>query len=92
MKHGYLIDMDGVIYRGSEVIPGATEFIRHLQESNIPYLFLTNNSTYTALDVVVKLRKFDIVRAGGLLTILAGRSTDSFFSLHFAPFRPLGGF
>jgi NagD protein len=60
MRKGYLIDMDGVIYRGSEVIPGAPEFIRHLQASRIPYLFLTNNSTYTPLDVVVKLRKFDI--------------------------------
>ncbi|MCU0226345.1 MAG: TIGR01457 family HAD-type hydrolase [Bryobacterales bacterium] len=60
MKHGYLIDMDGVIYRGSEPIPGAAEFIRYLQAEQIPYLFLTNNSTYTAHDVVVKLRKFDI--------------------------------
>jgi NagD protein len=60
MNHGYLIDMDGVIYRGSEVIPGAPEFISHLQEENIPYLFLTNNSAYTPLDVVVRLRKFGI--------------------------------
>jgi NagD protein len=60
MKHGYLIDMDGVIYRGREVIPGAAEFIRFLQDENIPYLFLTNNSAYTPVDVVVKLRKFDI--------------------------------
>src|SRR3954451_3531863 len=60
MRHGYLIDMDGVIYRGSEVIPGASEFISYLQDADIPYLFLTNNSTYTPLDVVVKLRKFDI--------------------------------
>lgn len=60
MKHGYLIDMDGVIYRGSEVIPGAAEFIRYLQESDLPYLFLTNNSAFTPLDVVVKLRKFGI--------------------------------
>ena len=60
MKHGYLIDMDGVIYRGSAAIPGAAEFIRHLQDERIPYLFLTNNSAYTPLDVVVKLRKFDI--------------------------------
>ena len=60
MKHGYLIDMDGVIYRGSEAIPGAVDFIRYLQEEHIPYLFLTNNSTYTPLDVVVKLRKFGI--------------------------------
>jgi HAD-superfamily subfamily IIA hydrolase, TIGR01457 len=60
MKCGYLIDMDGVIYRGSEPIPGAAEFISYLQERNIPYLFLTNNSTYTPLDVVVKLKKFNI--------------------------------
>lgn len=60
MKHGYLIDMDGVIYKGSERIQGAAEFIRYLQVENIPYLFLTNNSTYTPLDVVVKLRKFGI--------------------------------
>lgn len=59
-QHGYLIDMDGVIYRGSEPIPGAAEFIRYLQEDNIPYLFLTNNSSYTPLDVTVKLRKFEI--------------------------------
>jgi NagD protein len=60
LRQGYLIDMDGVIYRGSEAIPGAAEFIRHLQDEQVPYLFLTNNSTYTALDVVVKLRKFSI--------------------------------
>ena len=60
MKHGYLIDMDGVIYKGSEIIPGAPEFISYLQDTGTPYLFLTNNSTYTPLDVVVKLRKFDI--------------------------------
>lgn len=60
MRHGYLIDMDGVIYRGSEPIPGAVEFIAWLREEKIPYLFLTNNSTYTPLDVVVKLKKIGI--------------------------------
>lgn len=60
MKQGYLIDMDGVIYRGSEAIPGAAEFIRFVQDERIPYLFLTNNSAYTPLDVAAKLRKFGI--------------------------------
>ena len=57
MNHGYLIDMDGVMYRGAEPIPGAADFIGYLQLQGIPYLFLTNNSTYTPLDVVVKLKK-----------------------------------
>lgn len=60
MKTGYLIDMDGVIYRGSEPIAGAAEFVRYLQDFGIPYLFLTNNSAYTPLDVVAKLKKFGI--------------------------------
>ena len=60
MKNGYLIDMDGVIYRGVEAIPGAADFIAHLHDEKIPYLFLTNNSAYAQLDVVVKLRKFGI--------------------------------
>ena len=60
MKRGYLIDMDGVLYRGATAIPGAAAFIAHLHEEKIPYLFLTNNSTYTPLDVVFKLQKMGI--------------------------------
>jgi NagD protein len=60
MKLGCLLDMDGVIYHGSEVIPGAPEFISYLSQAGIPYLFLTNNSAPTALDILVKLKKFGI--------------------------------
>lgn len=64
LRRGYLIDMDGVIYRGSSPISGAADFIRYLQRDGIPYLFLTNNSAYTVLDVVVKLKRFDIETSG----------------------------
>lgn len=60
MKHGYLIDMDGVLYRGSELIPGADQFIQQLRERNIPFRFLTNNSQRTRLDVVAKLARMGI--------------------------------
>ena len=50
MKHGYLIDMDGVLYRGPEPIPGAETFVRELRKRNIPFLFLTNNSQRTRRD------------------------------------------
>ena len=42
---GYLIDMDGVIYRGGQLIPGADRFVNGLREANIPFLFLTNNTS-----------------------------------------------
>jgi NagD protein len=57
MKKGFLIDMDGVIYRSSQLIPGAVRFIRLLQEYHIPFLFLTNNSQRTRRDVATKLQR-----------------------------------
>jgi NagD protein len=57
---GYLIDMDGVIYRGSELIPGADRFINDLRSKSIPFLFLTNNSQRTRRDVATKLGRLGI--------------------------------
>src|SRR5215831_6363490 len=60
MKHGYLIDMDGVLYRGQELIPGADEFLEELRTRAIPFRLLTNNSQRTRRDVVVKLQRLGI--------------------------------
>ncbi|MBX3413682.1 MAG: TIGR01457 family HAD-type hydrolase [Pirellulales bacterium] len=60
MRHGFLIDMDGVIYRGHDLIPGADRFIRQLHANQIPFLFLTNNSARTRRDVATKLRRMGI--------------------------------
>jgi NagD protein len=60
MVHGYLIDMDGVLYRGSEMIRGADQFIHELRERDIPFRFLTNNSQRTRRDVVAKLARMGI--------------------------------
>ncbi len=57
---GYLIDMDGVVYRGNELIPGADAFIRALRAADVPFLFLTNNSQRTRRDVVTKLARLGI--------------------------------
>lgn len=57
---GYLIDLDGTMYRGNEAIRGAKEFIEQLNEQKIPYLFVTNNSTLTRQDVVKKLFNFGV--------------------------------
>lgn len=44
---GYLIDLDGTIYKGRERIPAGERFIQRLQEQEIPYLLVTNNTTRT---------------------------------------------
>ncbi len=60
MNFGYLIDMDGVVYRDSQLIPGAQRFIEELQEAGVPFLFLTNNSQRTRRDIAFKLRQLGI--------------------------------
>ena len=60
MMFGYLIDMDGVIYRDNHLIDGADRFINELQQRGIPFMFLTNNSQRTRRDVATKLRRMGI--------------------------------
>lgn len=42
---GFMIDMDGTVYKGGNLIPGATDFIAALKDKGIPFVFLTNNSS-----------------------------------------------
>jgi NagD protein len=60
MAQGLLIDMDGVIYGGDVMIPGADTFIKKLIQKDIPFNFMTNNSQRTPLEVVRKLKKMGI--------------------------------
>jgi len=57
---GFLLDMDGVIYRGSRLVPGASDFITRLRNHGIPFRFLTNNSQRARRDVALKLRRLGI--------------------------------
>src|SRR5436309_13384700 len=56
----YLIDLDGVIYRGNELLHGAKEFISWLETHHKKYLFLTNNSFATATQIRAKLERLGI--------------------------------
>lgn len=60
MKNGLLIDMDGVIYGGDVMIPGADIFVDRLKKEKIPFTFMTNNSQRTPLETVRKLKKLGI--------------------------------
>ncbi len=57
---GVLIDMDGVIYRGNQLIGGAERFVHELMTEGVPFLFLTNNSQRTRRDVAIKLNRLGI--------------------------------
>jgi 4-nitrophenyl phosphatase len=55
-----IIDMDGVLYRGDEAIPGVKEFFAFLRERPIGFILATNNSTRSARQYVDKLARMGV--------------------------------
>jgi NagD protein len=51
----WLMDMDGVLVREEQAIPGAERFLSRLRELGLPFLVLTNNSIYTRRDLAARL-------------------------------------
>lgn len=56
MYQGYLIDLDGTLYRGQEEIPEAAPFIDSLLAKDIPFRLVTNNATRTIEGIVNHLK------------------------------------
>jgi len=50
-----IVDMDGVLYRGSEMIPGTPQLLSFLREEGIGFVLATNNATRTPQQFVDKL-------------------------------------
>jgi 4-nitrophenyl phosphatase len=57
---GFILDMDGVLYRARLPLPGACEFLARLQSTNTPFLLMTNNGTRTPEQYVARLAEMGI--------------------------------
>jgi 4-nitrophenyl phosphatase len=55
-----IIDMDGVLYLGSQAIPGTAEFLDFLRQRGIGFILATNNATRTPQQFVDKLASMDV--------------------------------
>src|SRR3954451_7962905 len=80
MKIAYLIDMDGVIYRENQLIPGAADFVQALISTGTAFLFLTNNSAPTPEDLAVRLRHLGINGLSAKHFYTSGLNTAEFLS------------
>ncbi len=78
----YLIDLDGVIYRGNKLLPGAREFIAWLETNSKKYLFLTNNSFATGEQILAKLQRLGIAADAAHL-LSAGQAAVQHISRRF---------
>ncbi len=60
MFKGFIFDLDGTIYRGDTLIPGADKVIRLLRESGRKVVFLSNKPIQTREDYASKLTRLGI--------------------------------
>lgn len=59
-KRGFICDMDGVIYHVNDLLPGAKEFVDWLYRENKQFLFLTNSSERSPLELSQKLARMGL--------------------------------
>ncbi len=57
---GVLFDLDGVFYVEQQLIAGGIDCLRWLNERQIPYRFVTNNTTMCRKDLTSKLRRLGL--------------------------------
>ena len=62
LKHtkGFLFDLDGVLFIGDAVIPGAIETVQYLKNNNYPCRFLTNTTTRSFDSLYEKLNRLSL--------------------------------
>ncbi len=82
---GVVVDMDGVLWRGDEPLPGIDAFFELLRARHIPFVLATNNSSKTPANYVDKLASFGIegVAAGQIIT--SGTATADYLRHTCAP-------
>ncbi|MCK5120948.1 MAG: HAD-IIA family hydrolase [Methylococcales bacterium] len=58
--HALIIDMDGVLWKGSQALPGLTDFFQALRDLKIPFLLATNNASLTQDQYIDKLASMHV--------------------------------
>lgn len=80
---GVVMDMDGVLWRGDQPLPGLTDMIAHLRRLEIPFALATNNSRLSPADYQVKLAGFGIHGVETHQIVTSGTATVSYVQRHY---------
>lgn len=78
----FLMDMDGTIYLGDQLLPGAQEWLDLLDEKGLAYYFLTNNSSRSQVEYAEKFRRLGLdIPQEKIFT--SGEATAIYLAQHF---------
>ncbi|MBQ2712136.1 MAG: HAD family hydrolase [Clostridia bacterium] len=59
-KKGFICDMDGVIYHGNRILDGAKDFCKWLMDNDKKFIFLTNSSERSPMELRQKLLRMGL--------------------------------
>ncbi|MGX2038943.1 HAD-IIA family hydrolase [Methylocaldum sp. MU1018] len=90
-KPAFLLDMDGVLYRGDRAIPEAQTFLRAI--ADFPYLLVTNNSSATPEALTQKLARLGFPEIDPARILTSALATAAFLQAEKPGFTyfPVGG-
>ena len=83
-----ILDMDGVLWRGTEVLPGIGEFFAFVEQHRIAFALATNNSTKTVDAYVERLNSVG-VPAGPQNVVTSAVATAEYICHHYPPGTPV---
>lgn len=80
---GAVVDLDGTVYRGDELLPGAAEGVAALRRAGLSLCFFSNNPTRNGEDYVARLQELGVdARTGEACS--AGVATTEYLRDHHA--------
>lgn len=81
---GFIFDMDGVLYRGGELLPGVVDVFNALELRQRAFILATNNSMSTPAEYVRKLSDFGVTVPESII-LTAGTATRDYLLHHLPP-------
>lgn len=86
-----ICDLDGVVYRGRQAIPGAADALRRLAAGGWNVVFATNNSSRTPEQVAQKIRDVVGIDLGGWSVVTSAQAAVTVLPDHVETCLVLGG-
>jgi 4-nitrophenyl phosphatase len=91
---GVVMDMDGVLWRGDQILPGVAAFFDFLRSRHLPFVLASNNSSKTPADYVAKLSGLGVPGVAPQQVVTSGTATVDYLRTHYpagAVVHVLGG-